>query len=151
VAALGSARGFVGENANAFKFILRHIVSDGLQRAGVIDRGQPVATITAAVEKSFILHRLDRAVAFHAGFRPHFDRMSAAVDIKGFLASERNFDRPSRDHRKLGRAELVGKRIALAAEATSHWRRNDANAARGEPEHFSESPVDIVRGLRRRP
>ena len=30
------------------------------------------------------------------------------------------------------------RQLRQAAEATSHWRRNDANAAGGEPEHLRD-------------
>ena len=74
VAALRAARRFIREHAHALEFVRRHIVSHGLQRAGVIDGRQAVTAVAAAVEIGFVLHRLDRAVVFHAGLGKHLDR-----------------------------------------------------------------------------
>ena len=151
MAALRSAGGLVRKNAHPFELISRHFVSNRLQRAGVINRGQTVAAIAAAVEISFILHRLNRAVALHAGFGPHFDRMSAAMDVKRFFPRERDFDWPSGDHRKFGNADLVRKRIAFSAEAAAHRSRDDADAARGEPKNFGQRAMNVMGSQGRRP
>src|SRR5688500_9966780 len=132
MAALRPARRLVREHTHALKFIRRHIVGHGLESAGIIDRRQAVAAVAAAVEIGFVLHRLDRAVVFDAGFGKHLDRVSATMDVKGFLAVERDLDRPAGDHRKFCSADLVRKPIALAAEAAAHRSGDNAATAGGQ-------------------
>ena len=68
--------------------------------------------------------------------------MSAAMDVKRFLAVERDLDRSSRDHRKFGHADLVGKWIALAAEAAAYRSGDDADAAGGKSQNFGQRAMD---------
>src|SRR4029077_15605660 len=48
-------------------------------------------------------------------------------------------------------ADLVRKRITLAAEAASHRSRDDPDAACGKSENLGKGAVEIVRCLRGRP
>src|SRR5438128_2031090 len=86
VPALRPAWRLVGEDAHAFKFIARHVVGHGLQRASVKGRSDTVAAIGTAIEEGAKVHGGDRAVAFHAGLHPHQDRMATAMAIEDFFA-----------------------------------------------------------------
>src|SRR6185503_9226873 len=75
VPALWTTRRLVRERTQTLKLVTRHVIRDGLQRAGV-ERARHAATaIRAAVEKRLEVHRGDRAVVLHAGLYFHQHRM----------------------------------------------------------------------------
>src|SRR6267378_5001070 len=62
VAALGAAGRLVGEKADAFEPVSRNRIGGRLQCTGVIGAGNPIAPVSAAVEKTLELHGGDAAV-----------------------------------------------------------------------------------------
>src|SRR5258707_1190631 len=101
VSALGPARWFVGESAQALEFIARDVIRDRLQSTGVERARDAVAAVGAAIEKRFEVHRGDRTIFFHSGFDVHQDGMATAVTVENFFTSKSALHRPTRQHRKL--------------------------------------------------
>src|ERR1051326_7196100 len=117
VPALRSTRRFVRENARSLKFVTRHFVSNGLERAGVEGAGNAVTSICPAVKKRFEVHRRDRAVFLHPGLDVHQHRMTPAMTIEDLFARQSTFHRTAGNHRQLADNDFVVEWIALAAKA----------------------------------
>ena len=77
--------------------------------------------------------------------------MSPAVRVEDFLAGQRDLDRAPSDDGQLGGHQLVREDVALATEAAPIRGRDHPDPAHRQLEHLAQSPVDIVRGLRRGP
>jgi len=151
VPALGAARRLVGEGAQALEAIVRHVVSDGLERAGIEGRGDAVGAVCAAVEISLEVHRGDCAVGTHARFDFHQDGMSPAMAVENFLARECNFDGTARPSRQFADDNLVVEWVALAAEAAAVRRGDDADVRGPHSQSLRKGAMDVVRRLRRSP
>src|SRR5215211_7066913 len=131
VTAFWTTRRFVGESAQALKLVSRHVISHGLQRAGVERARHAVTTVRAAIEKRLKVHRGDRPVVLHARFDFHQDWMASAMAVEDFLARERDLHWPSGDHRELAYSNLVIERIALPTEAAAVRRGDYADVCGG--------------------
>ena len=93
------------------------------------------------------MHRSDRPVFLHAGFHLHQHGMTSAMAIKHFFARERTFHGSARDHRKFANNHFMIKRVALAAKAAAIWRRDNANMAGRNFQHFGQRAMHVVRRL----
>ena len=79
------------------------------------------------------------------GWRPRWH-------VESLLAAERELDGPPvHSWREQARRELVGERLALAAEAAAHRGPMTRMVAAGISKHLGELAVDVVRRLRRGP
>ncbi len=150
VPALGPAGGLVGEGADRLELVVGEPVGDGLERAGVVGRGDAVAAEGAAVEGGLERLRGERAVVLDTGLHPHRHRVAAAVAVEDLLAGERDLRRAAELQRHGGADDLVAEGVALAAEAAAVGGRDDANARRRQAEHLGEGAVEVVRRLGRR-
>ena len=137
VPTLGTAGRLVGEQPDALEAITRDRIGRRLQRAGVIGAGDPVAAVSAAIEKTLELHRVDPTVLLEAGLHLHQDGMPAAMRVEHFLASQCDLHRPPGHHRQLGGDQLVREDVALAAEAAAVRRGDHADPAHWQLEHLS--------------
>ena len=151
VAALGAAGRLVGEHPHALELVRRQIVGHRLQRSGVVDRGQAVAAVAAAVEEGAEPHAGEGAVALDPGAHPHLHRVASPVHVERLLAVEGDLYRPAGDHRQLGHRDLVGEGVALAAEAAAHRRGDDPDVSHGKVQHPGEGAMHVVGRLGRGP
>ncbi len=136
MAALGSARRFVGKGAQPFELVTRHFIGHRLQGAGVEGAGHSITSIRAAIEKRFEVHRGDSAVLLDAGLDVHEDGVPAAMTIENFFAGQRHLYGPAGNHRQLANYNFVIEGIALAAKAAAIRRGNHSNMTRRHFEHF---------------
>ena len=151
MAALGAAGRLVGEHPHALELVGRQVVGHRLQRPGVVNGGQAVAAVAAAVQKGPEPHGLQRAVALDPRAHPHLHRMASPVHVERLLAVERDLHRPAGDHGQLGHRDLVGEGIALAAETAAHRRGDDPDVPHGQVQHPGKRAVHVVRRLGRGP
>ena len=151
VAALGAAGRLVGEHPHTLELVGRQVVGHRLQRPGVVDGGQAVAAVAAAVQKGPEPHGLQRAVTLDPRAHPHLHRMASPVHVERLLAVERDLHRPAGDHGQLGHRDLVGERIALAPEAAAHRRGDDPDMPHGQVQDTGQGTMHVVRGLGRGP
>src|SRR5512132_1289537 len=81
--------GLVRKNARTLKLVTWYVVSNSLQCAGVEGAGNSIASVGAAIEKRFEVHRRDGAVFFHTSLHLHEDGMPPTMAVKDFFARER--------------------------------------------------------------
>ena len=148
VAALGSARRLVGEDARRFEAVARQLIGHGLERAGVEGARDAVRTVAAAIDERLQVHAGELAVLGDAGAELHQHRMAAAVHIEDFLAVEADLHRPAEQHRGFRRHHLVIAHVALAAEAAAIGRCDDPDVRGRHLQHAREATVHVVRHLR---
>jgi hypothetical protein len=137
VTSLGSARWFVGENANTVEFITRNFVGYRLQRASVERAGDAIASIRTAIKKRLEMHCRNCPVLFHPGLHVHEHGVAAPMTIKDFFARQSAFHRPSGDHRQFADDDFVIERIAFAAKTAAVWRGNHTDVTRRNLQDFS--------------
>src|SRR3979409_51280 len=89
MAALGSARRFVGESAQALEFITRHVIRNSLQSSGVERTRDSIAAIGPAIKERFEMHSRDRAVFLHPRLNVHQNGMAATMTIENLFARQR--------------------------------------------------------------
>ena len=115
--------------------------------AGVVDGGEAVAGVGAAVEEGLEVDGGDGAVTLDAGFEDHLDGMAAAMAVEDLFATESELDGAAVAQGEERGGEVVGERLALAAEAAANGRDDHAQAAARNLQHFGDLAVDVVRGL----
>src|SRR5690242_2166688 len=126
MAALGTTGGLVGVEPHAVELVARNLVGHGQQRAGIVDRGEAIAGVRAAVEEGLQVNGGNRAVLLDASLQNDLDRMASAMTEKRLLAAECELDGPSMPPGEEARREVVGERLALAAEAAAYRWHDDA-------------------------
>ena len=151
MAAFGAAGRLVGEEADRLETVSRNRVGGRLQRTGVVGAGDAVAAVAAAVEKALELHGGNPAIVGEPGLDPHQHRVAPAVRVKDFLSRQRDLDRATGDERKLGGNQLMGKDVALAAEASAVGRGDHADAAHRQLENLAQRAMHVMGRLRRGP
>src|SRR5262249_21356220 len=127
VSALGPARRLVGEHPATLKVIRRDVVGHRLERTGIERARDAVRAVSATVEQRLDVQAGDGAVALHTGLEVHQDRMPAAVAVEDLLPRETDLHGAIEDHRRLGDYHFVVEGIALATEAATVWRGDDAH------------------------
>src|SRR6185312_15801490 len=126
VAALGATGGLVGVEPHAIELVARNLVGHGQQRAGIVDRGEAIAGVGAAVEEGLQVDGGNRAILLDAGFQNHLDGVAPAMAEERLLAAEGELDGAPVSPGEATRREVVGERLALAAEAATHRWHDDA-------------------------
>src|SRR5579885_229293 len=148
VAAFGSTGGFIGVEPHTIKLVRGNLIGDGEQRASIIDRCQAIAGIGAAVEEGLEVNGGDRAVLLHASFEQHLDGMASAMTVADLFATERIFDGPPMTPREEAGYKVMRERLALAAEAATNRRHDDAQPAQRKLQDLANLAVNVVWRLR---
>ena len=151
VAALGSARRLVGEDAACLEAVAGQLVGHRLQCAGVEGARDAVRPVAAAVDQRLQMHPCELAVIHHAGAESHQHRMPAAVHVEDFLAREADLHRAAEHQRRFRDHRLVIAHVALAAEAATVRRRDHAQVRGRDAQHAGEHAMHVVRNLSARP
>ncbi len=149
VPALRTARRLVGVRANAVEAVVGELVGDGLQRPGVVGRGDAVAAVSAAVEGGLQVLPGDGAVVLETRLEPHLHRMAPAVTVEDLFPAQGDLHRAAELERHLGDHDLVVEGIALAAEAAAVRTGDHADSGGRDVEHLGQRAMDVVRRLGR--
>ena len=127
------------------------MIGHRLQRTGIEQAGNAVATVAAPVDQCFEAHSGDRSVFFDTGLEAHTDRVTSTMTEKDLFAGQCDLDRPSQLAGRLGDDDLVVENIALATESSAVGTGDDTDVRRIGFQYTRQRTVYIVRALRTRP
>ena len=120
------------------------------QGAGIEDRHQPVAGVTAAALDDLAVDRGDFAGALQSDLQPHVGLGPAAVGEKRLLARELELHRAARGAREQRGDDLEVERFRAMAEAAADERLDHADARLVHAEAAGERQMHVVGHLRHR-
>src|SRR6185369_9957803 len=101
VAALGSTRRLVGEDARALEFVYGDLVGDRIDHARIEGGRDAVRAVRAAVEPGPQVAAGDVTLLREPGLDPHEHGMASTVRVEDFFPRQRDLHRPSRQLREL--------------------------------------------------
>ncbi len=120
------------------------------QRAGVEDRHQPVAAVSAAALSDVAIDRSDFAAALHTELEANVGLGPAAVREKTFFTREFQLHRAAGGARQRRGDHLEVERLDAVPEAAADKRFDDADLGAVDSQALGDRQVQVVRHLRHR-
>ena len=147
VAAESAARRRIGQDALAEIFHVLQIVDRVQHRAGVEDRDDAVAGMSAAALDTFAFDAGDAAVLLQADLEPDIGFRPAAMGDEGFLAVDHDAHAAAGLARQERRDQFDIERLGAAAEAAADMRLDHADARHVHIEDLRQHQMHVIRHL----